>query len=75
VVFAGWLGGVGDGQGLAGGADGVDLIGFATLGPLKGNRGNQNYTIPAGTDLTKFQSAVMWCRRFLVGFAVAPLLP
>ena len=45
------------------------------LGPLKGSRGNQNYMISAGTDLSKFQSAAIWCRRFLVGFAAAPLLP
>jgi hypothetical protein len=49
--------------------------GFIDLGPLKGNRGNQNYVVPAGTDLSKFKSAVIWCRRFLVGFGVAPLLP
>jgi len=49
--------------------------GFIDLGPLKGNRGNQNYAVPAGTDLSKFKSAVIWCRRFLVGFGVAPLLP
>jgi Electron transfer DM13 len=48
--------------------------GFIDLGPLKGNRGSQNYVIPAGTDLSKFKSAVIWCRRFLVGFGVAPLL-
>jgi hypothetical protein len=49
--------------------------GFIDLGPLKGNRGSQNYAIPAGTDLSNFKSAVIWCRRFLVGFGVAPLLP
>jgi hypothetical protein len=49
--------------------------GFIDLGALKGNRGNQNYAIPAGTDLTTFKSAVIWCRRFAVGFAVAPLSP
>jgi hypothetical protein len=47
--------------------------GFIDLGALKGNRGNQNYAIPAGTDLSAFKSAVIWCRRFAVGFAVAPL--
>ncbi|MGE5290995.1 MAG: DM13 domain-containing protein [Micromonosporaceae bacterium] len=36
---------------------------FIDLGPLKGNRGSQNCTVPAGTDLSKFKSAVIWCRR------------
>ena len=49
--------------------------GFIDLGALKGNRGNQNYAIPAGTDLSTFKSAVIWCRRFVVGFGVAPLSP
>jgi hypothetical protein len=49
--------------------------GFIDLGALKGNRGSQNYVIPAGTDLTAFKSAVIWCRRFVVGFGVAPLSP
>jgi len=49
--------------------------GFIDLGALKGNRGSQNYAIPAGTDLSGFKSAVIWCRRFVVGFGVAPLAP
>lgn len=46
---------------------------FVDLGPLKGNIGNQNYTVPAGTDVTQFASAVVWCRAFGVLFASAPL--
>jgi Electron transfer DM13 len=49
--------------------------GFIDLGALKGNRGSQNYAIPAGNDLSAFNSAVIWCRRFAVGFGVAPLQP
>jgi len=49
--------------------------GFIDLGALKGNRGSQNYAIPAGTDLSAFKSAVIWCRRFAVGFGVAALQP
>jgi len=49
--------------------------GFIDLGALKGNRGSQNYAIPAGTDLSAFKSAVIWCRRFVVGFGVASLSP
>ena len=46
---------------------------FIDLGSLKGNRGDQNYEIPEGTDLSRYKSAVVWCRRFTVGFGVAPL--
>jgi len=43
------------------------------LGPLKGNIGSSNYEIPTSVDLGDFVTAVIWCRRFSVGFAVAPL--
>jgi Electron transfer DM13 len=43
------------------------------LGALKGNLGSSNYEIPPSLDLGDFQTAVIWCRRFSVGFAVAPL--
>ena len=46
---------------------------YLDLGALKGNLGNQNYEVPAGVDLAKYRSAVIWCRRFMVGFAVADL--
>jgi hypothetical protein len=46
---------------------------FVDLGALKGNLGNQNYAVPADVDLSRFRSAVIWCRRFTVGFGVAPL--
>lgn len=46
---------------------------YLDLGALKGNRGDQNYEIPAGADLSRYRSAVIWCRRFTVGFGVAPL--
>jgi hypothetical protein len=44
---------------------------FVDLGPLKGNIGDQNYSIPAGTDLERYKTAVVWCRRFTVAFAAA----
>jgi Electron transfer DM13 len=47
--------------------------GYLDLGSLKGNKGNQNYDVPAGSDLGRFRSAVIWCKRFTVGFGVAPL--
>jgi hypothetical protein len=46
---------------------------FVDLGKLKGNIGDQNYEVPGDLDLSKYRSAVIWCQRFAVGFAVAPL--
>ena len=46
---------------------------YIELGALKGNRGDQNYRIPTGTDLSRYKSLVIWCVRFKVGFGVAPL--
>ena len=43
------------------------------LGQLKGNEGDQNYNIPAGTDLKKFQSVSIYCERFNANFGAAPL--
>lgn len=43
------------------------------LDRLKGNHGNQNYALPAGTDPAAFRSAVIWCKRFSVGFGAADL--
>ncbi|MFB9370845.1 DM13 domain-containing protein [Kitasatospora albolonga] len=47
--------------------------GAVELGRLKGNMGNQNYAVPAGTDLSGLHSAVIWCKRFSVGFGAADL--
>jgi len=33
----------------------------------------QGRRAPAGTDLSTFKSAVIWCRRFAFGFGMAPL--
>ncbi|MDE2899514.1 MAG: DM13 domain-containing protein [Chloroflexota bacterium] len=51
----------------------VKLSGYADLGPLKGNRGNQNYTIPADVDISAIQSVVIYCKPFSVVFSVATL--
>lgn len=43
------------------------------LGTLKGNEGDQNYDIPANTDLSKFQTVSIYCERFNANFGAAPL--
>jgi len=45
------------------------------LGRLKGNKGDQAYAIPAGTDLDKLGSVAIWCKRFSVSFGAAALRP
>jgi hypothetical protein len=42
-------------------------------GKLKGNKGNQNYLLPAGTDLAGYTSVSLWCDRFDVSFGAAEL--
>ena len=46
---------------------------FVMLGELKGNVGDQNYDIPEEVDLNKYRAVTIWCRRFGVNFATAPL--
>jgi hypothetical protein len=58
---------------LSAGKDGSYGKDFIDLGGLKGNVGNQNYTIPSGTDLDRYDTAVIWCRRFTVAFGAAEL--
>lgn len=43
------------------------------LGKLKGNEGDQNYEIPAGTNLEKYQTVSIYCERFNANFGAAPL--
>lgn len=51
----------------------VQKAGFVDLGSLKGNRGDQNYTLPADVDLNRYRAATVWCKRFGVNFGTAPL--
>ncbi len=47
---------------------------FVDLGLLKGNIGHQNYDIPDGVDLDRYDTVVIWCRRFTVAFGAADLV-
>ena len=46
---------------------------FVNLGRLKANIGNQNYPIPAGPDMTKYDTVLIWCKAFSVLFGSADL--
>ena len=48
---------------------------YVDLGSLKGNKGNQNYPIPADVDLADLGSISIWCDRFDVSFGAAELAP
>jgi hypothetical protein len=52
---------------------GGDLGEFEDLGGLKGNIGNQQYTLPRGLDLARYSTVVVWCRAFSVAFTSAGL--
>ena len=36
------------------------------LGALKATNGSFNYAVPAGSDVTRYKSVVVWCRQFSV---------
>jgi Electron transfer DM13 len=46
---------------------------YVELGPLKANKGNQVYEVPAGTDIDALTSVSIWCKRFSVSFGAAAL--
>ena len=55
-------------------ADGIGAEGsYLQLAALKGNKGNQNYDVPAATDGKSYKSVVIWCRTFNVVFGYATL--
>ncbi|HSE40080.1 MAG TPA: DM13 domain-containing protein [Acidobacteriota bacterium] len=51
----------------------VTQAGFVSLGPIRGSKGDQNYELPADLNLNKYSSVTVWCKRFGVNFATAPL--
>lgn len=48
---------------------------WLALGQLRGNIGDQSYAIPEGTDISAFNSVVIWCEQFGVLFSPAALSP
>jgi len=54
-------------------SDTVKHAGFVEVGALKGNIGDQNYEISSDVDLNKYRAVTIWCKRFDVNFATAPL--
>lgn len=46
---------------------------FIDLGKIRATKGNVNYPIPSGTDLTKYDKVLIWCVPFSVLFSYAEL--
>jgi hypothetical protein len=53
-------------------SDDVKQSEWLTLGPLKGNIGDQNYVVPDDAKASDYGSVVVWCEQFGVLFAAAP---
>jgi hypothetical protein len=45
------------------------------LGTLKGNQGDQNYSLPTSTNLNDYRAVVVYCERFHAVFGLARLQP
>ncbi len=50
-----------------------DLGEYVEIGKLKGNKGNQNYALPADLDVSTMNSVVIYCKPFHVVFNSAEL--
>jgi hypothetical protein len=48
---------------------------FVDLGRLRAFKGSQNYELPAGVDVAKYASVVIWCEQFGVLISPAKLSP
>ena len=55
---------------LSAGLDAGDAV---DLGSIRATEGNVNYTIPTGTDTSKYRNVLIWCRPFGVLFSYAQL--
>ena len=56
---------------LSASTDGVDDA--INLGSLKGEVGNQQYSVPKGVDLSRYDDLVLWCIPFTTRIATAEL--
>ncbi len=50
-----------------------DLGDFVEIAGLKGNKGDQQYRLPADLDLRRYSTVVIWCVPFSTRIAQAPL--
>ena len=48
---------------------------WLSLGPLKGNKGDQTYVVPEGVDMATWGSVAIWCEQLSVLYSVATLSP
>jgi hypothetical protein len=53
--------------------DGGDVSDHRDLGGLKGNRGTQQYDVPADAALARYSAVVVYCRAFSAPFGAAVL--
>jgi len=50
---------------------GLNADDIVDLGAIRATEGNVNYTVPSGTDTTKYRNVLIWCRAFGVLFSYA----
>jgi hypothetical protein len=53
----------------------IENLMYVDLGRLRAFKGSQRYSIPAGVDLAKYPSVLIWCQRFSVLISPADLKP
>ncbi|MGI8944966.1 MAG: DM13 domain-containing protein [Thermoleophilaceae bacterium] len=54
-------------------SDSAGVSGAKLIGDLKGNKGDQRYTIPSSIDVRKFSNVVLYCEPFTIRVAIAEL--
>ncbi len=59
-------------SGIRASSDLGDIM-FVDLGGLRAFKGSQRYPVPAGVDLGKYSSVIIWCERFSVLISPADL--
>ncbi len=51
----------------------IEATDYIDLGEIKATKGNVNYSVPAETDLEKYNHVLVWCVPFAVNFSYAKL--